>query len=73
MCPVAPQTTVIQVRGPWAEAIGALTFCTRGQSGLWLPKTSERAADMGGRTQASVPGSREHGEAPIASAQGPLT
>ena len=33
----------------------------------------QRAADMGGRTQASVPGSREHGEAPIASAQGPLT
>ena len=33
----------------------------------------QRAADRGGRTQASVPGSREHGEAPIASAQGPLT
>ena len=33
----------------------------------------QKAAGMGGRTQASVPGSRECGEAPTASAQGPLT
>ena len=33
----------------------------------------QKAADRGGRTQASVPGSRECGEAPTVSAQGPLT
>lgn len=32
----------------------------------------QRAADMGGRPEASVPGCRERGEASTASAQGPL-
>ena len=33
----------------------------------------QKAAGTGGGTQATVPGSRECGEAPTASAQGPLT